>query len=143
MTEQNESDTSTAAQMPVAEIEFQGRTLMVTLPDPTQLLVWKRTLVRLQNANTSNWTGADVMAALERLRVIIDTLIVDDADKQWIDDQLLNKSFGLAELAQLPTLAAQAFSTPNNREERRAAAAKKTTTARRRAPAKKTTGGKK
>jgi hypothetical protein len=124
-------------QMPTSTIEFQGRAIEVVLPDPGQMLVWKRTLTNLQSANLTDWTGAQMMKALERLRLIIDSIIVNEADKEWIDDQLLAKKFTIRELSEIPTKAAEAFATtPNNREERRAA--KKAGPARR-VPAKKTT----
>lgn len=135
---------SSAEQMPTTEIKFAGRMMAVRAPDPGQMLVWKRTLTRLQEANVTEWTGAQVLNALERLRIIIDSLLLDEADKDWLDDQLLRNKIGFKDLGQIPTLAAEAVSkltAPNNRAERRDAA-KKTGPARR-VPAKKTTAAKK
>lgn len=131
MTERSETP------MPRGEIEFHGRTMEVQLPDPGQMLVWKRTLTKLQAANTSDWTGAQVLSALERLRLIVDSTLVNEMDKDWIDDELLAKRLKFQDVAQIPTLVAEAVNKPNNREERRAA--KKTAPARR-VPAKKATG---
>lgn len=145
MTEHSEQDPGTQAEeMPTGEITFHGRVLAIRAPDPGQILVWKRTLTRLQGADVKSWTGAEVLNALERLRVIIDSLLLDEKDKDWLDDQLLAQHIGFKDLAQIPTLAAQAIremTTPGNRAERREAA-KKAGPARRVA-AKKTTTAKK
>lgn len=112
------------------EIEFQGRQLWVRVPSPEQLLVWKRTLTKLQGANVDGWNGEQVMSALERTRKIIDSVLVHETDKDWLDDEMLEGKLGLIETAALIQLTVEAFQSDDNRESRRAAARKK-------APAKK------
>jgi hypothetical protein len=136
MTEQTEVTPEAAAPvaMPEQEIEFAGRKLWVKMPSPEQLLVWKRTLVQLQNADVSGWNGEQVMKALERTRKIIDSLLVHDADKEWLDDQMLDEKIGLMDTAGIingtVTAFADAAEREGNRETRRAA---------KKAPAKKAT----
>lgn len=125
MTEQTEApDEATSGEtiIPEREIDFRGRKLWVRLPGPEQLLVWKRTLSKLQNMETSDWTGDQVMAALERTRKIIDSLLINEADKDWLDDQMLESQVGLLETAHIIQLATEAFQVDGNREQRRAAA---------------------
>jgi hypothetical protein len=132
MTEPTEvPEPTTAVEMPPEkEIDFQGRTMWVRLPRPEALLVWKRTLIKLQNLNTSDWGGDEVMAALERTRKIIDSLLVHEIDKDWLDDEMLASRVGLMETARIIHLTVEAYQSDDNREARRAA---------KKAPAKKAT----
>lgn len=101
MTEQQEAPASEAPTTlpPELELPFAGRTLWVRMPSPEQLLVWKRTLVQLQGADVSGWNGEQVMKALERTRKIIDSLLVHDVDKEWLDDEMLAGTIGLMDTA--------------------------------------------
>jgi hypothetical protein len=132
MTEQTEATEAAApVEMPAEkEIDFQGRKLWVRLPRPEALLVWKRTLAKLQNLDTGDWNGEQVMAALERTREIIDSLLVHEIDKDWLDDEMLASRLGLIETAQIINLTVEAYQADDNREARRAA---------KKAPAKKAT----
>ncbi|AAT36770.1 Pas22 [Actinoplanes phage phiAsp2] len=137
MTEPNSTDPAaeTAEVIPEQEIEFGGRTLWVKMPSPEQLLVWKRTLRKLQGADVEGWNGEQVMAALERTRSIIDSVLAHEVDKDWLDDEMLAGRVGLKDTAQIINATVDAFATAaeaeGNRETRRAAAKK--------APAKKAT----
>jgi hypothetical protein len=115
---------------PELEIPFAGRTLWVKMPTPEQLLVWKRTLRQLQAADVSGWNGEQVMKALERTRLIIDSLLVHDTDKEWLDDEMLAGTIGLMDTAGIINGTVDAFATAaeegGNRETRRAAAKKAT-----------------
>ncbi len=103
-----------------AEIEFQGREMFVKMPSPEQLLVWKRTLAKLQGAG-EDWNGAQVMAALERARMIIDSVLVHATDVDWLDDEMLAGRIDLKGTSQIIHKAVEAFAETGNREERRAA----------------------
>jgi hypothetical protein len=129
MTEQSPASDG-ATQVPEREITFKDRQIWVKMPSPEQLLVWKRTLARLQN--TENWTGESVLAALERLRLIIDSTILNRVDIDWMDDEMLAGRLEMSELTQVVTQAVAAFGEdePVNRAARRAKKA---------APAKKAT----
>lgn len=123
MTEQTEA---TATVMPEQEIEFKDRKIWVKMPSPEQLLVWKRTLTQLQGADVSGWNGEQVMRALERTRLIIDSVIVNQADKDWLDDEMLAGTVGLMDTAAIINGTVEAFAAAaeaeGNRETRRAAA---------------------
>jgi hypothetical protein len=128
-----ETQAAQAATIPELEIPFAGRQLWVKMPSPEQLLVWKRTLVQLQGADVTGWNGEQVMKALERTRLIIDSLLVHDTDKDWLDDEMLAGRIGLRDTAGIINGAVEAFAsaaeTEGNRSDRRAAAkpAKKAT----------------
>lgn len=124
MTEPNEAAEAATSADTEKEIEFQGRQLWVRVPSPEQLLVWKRTLTKLQGADVDGWNGEQVMAALERTRKIIDSVLVHEVDKDWLDDQMLDRKLGLIETASLIQLTVEAFQADDNRESRRAAARK-------------------
>jgi hypothetical protein len=121
MTEQNEA----ATQVPEQEIDFQGRSLWVKMPSPEQLLVWKRTLKKLQDADTEGWNGEQAMIALERTRKIIDSVLVNKADVEWLDDEMLAGNVDLLATASIIQKAVDAFvaaaEAEGNRETRRAA----------------------
>jgi hypothetical protein len=130
------------------EVNFRGHKFTAYAPQPEQILVWQRTLDRLSQANTATWKGKDALAALDRIRKILDSLLSPE-DIDWLDDQMLQRDpetrmprFTLENAHELMMEIINAFRA-NNREERREAerAAKKTAPARRKAPAKKTTPG--
>jgi hypothetical protein len=127
MTEPNEAAEPTAEKSlpPELELEFQGRKMWVRMPSPEQLLVWKRTLVQLQGADVSGWNGEQVMKALERTRMIIDSLLVNKVDVEWLDDEMLAGRMGLMDTAGIINgtvdLFAEAAQAEGNRETRRAA----------------------
>lgn len=107
--------------------ETKTRMMWVKRPTPEQLLVWQRTVTKLTNAPvTASWTGSEVMGALERLRKIVDSLLVNRADTDWIDDQFLDGTLTFETLTPLVTETTLAFQKAaaegGNREERRAAA---------------------
>ena len=139
MTEQETTDQDRPM---VEEIEFQGRTLKIRAPKPEQILIWQRIMRHLESANLSDWSGEQVLAALERGRMIIDSLLYDPADISWLDDEMLAGRVGLREASEIVIEAMKRMT--GNRTQRRAAAKK--APARRKAPeeaaapAKKTNG---
>jgi hypothetical protein len=140
MTEPNEAPEATTATVPELELPFHGRTLWVKMPSPEQLLVWKRTLVQLQSADVKGWNGEQVMKALERTRLIVDSLLVHETDKEWLDDEMLAGRLGLMDTAGIinGTVAvfAEAAEQEGNRETRRAAKPVKKATRKKTAPGK-------
>jgi hypothetical protein len=122
-------------------IDFHGREMYVHMPSPEQLLVWRRVLDRLQRVETSEASGMEVLNALERFRKIIDSLVANAKDVDWLDDEMLAGRLGLQELAPMIPLAVAAFeqraAETGNRSTRRAAV-KKATPARRKPPAPRT-----
>lgn len=125
MTEQTEIPAE--IERPTREIPFRDRSFMLRMPTPEQLLVWQRTVKQLQGADTASWDGNEVMRALERARKIIDSLLSDPRDIEWLDDEMLAGNLGLREVAPIILDALKAFqdgadekTDPVNREERRA-----------------------
>lgn len=142
MTEPTEAPEATTATLPPEqEIEFAGRKLWVRMPSPEQLLVWKRTLKQLQGADVTGWNGEQVMKALERTRAIIDSLLVHDTDKEWLDDEMLAGTIGLKDTASIINQTVEAFTLAaeegGNRADRRAAKKAPAKKAARKAPGKK------
>lgn len=124
MTEQD----TPADVMPEQEITFRGRQMWVKMPRPEQLLVWRRTLTQLQGVDpNTGWTADSVMAAMERLRKIVDSLLAP-ADVAWVDDEFLAGTMTFQELVPVIHLTVDAFADAaekeGNRETRRAAAKK-------------------
>lgn len=110
MTEQ----TTAPAEKPVpfgteAQITFRGRELVVRFPTDAQLMVWKRTMHNLANAENAQWDGEQALAALERAGKIIDSVIVDKADREWLDDLTLDEGLGLVDRAEIIKLTIAAF----------------------------------
>lgn len=116
MTEQEK----TAEQWPEADIEFQGRTIRVRMPRPEAILVWQRTLRGLQSADTLGWDGDQVFAALERACKIINSVMVNRVDIDWLDDSMLENTVDLIGASEIIRKSVEAFG-GNNREEKRAA----------------------
>jgi hypothetical protein len=133
MTEQEVADETAETEAPLElPVILLGREIFVRMPSPEQLLVWDRTVKRLTNAPVdASWTGSEVMAALERLRKIVDTLLVNRIDADWMDDQFLDQTLDFQKLAPFIAEVVAAFqeyaAANGNREERRAAKTKKAT----------------
>jgi hypothetical protein len=126
MTEPNEAPEAAAPNvMPEQEITFMGRKLWVRMPSPEQLLVWRRTLRQLQEAETKDWNAEQVMIALERTRKIIDSVLVNKADVTWLDDEMLEGNIDLTGTAKIINMTVETFADAaaeeGNRETRRAA----------------------
>lgn len=129
MTTEQEETTPAPDEVEIVELPvmLKGREIFVRMPSPEQLIVWQRTIKRLEEAPMdASWTGSEVMAALERLRKIVDSIIVNRADINWLDDEFLDGGITFQTLAPFITETVttfQEFAAANgNREERRAAA---------------------
>lgn len=138
MTEQTSQAPETRA------VQFMGREFNAVLPEPEQILVWKRTVERLKGQTTEGWTGEQALAALDRIRKIIDS-ILSPADIDYLDDQMLQRDpetgrsrFTLEHAHGLMLAVIKEFQINNREDRREAAKATKAAPARRRAPAKKT-----
>jgi hypothetical protein len=116
--------------IPEVEITFQGRSIWTRMPTPEQLLVWDRTVRSLTEAPPdASWTGSQVMKSLDRLRRIVDTILVNRADVEWLDDEFLDGKLTFKDLAPMIALvvdgfadAAEQANATSNRAAKRAAA---------------------
>jgi hypothetical protein len=121
-----QATTEPEAEVPVElPVMLLDREIYSRMPSPEQLIVWQRTIKRLEDAPMdASWTGSEVMAALERLRKIVDTLIVNRADVDWLDEQFLDETITFQTLAPFITNVVTAFqefaAAQGNRETRRA-----------------------
>lgn len=125
MTEQDTvAEAAAPDTVPEQEIEFAGRKLWVKMPSPEQLLVWRRTMKQLQNADTSGWNGEQAMSALERARKIIDSVLANRMDADWLDDEMLAGNISLMDAAKMIQMTVETFvdaaEAEGNRETRRA-----------------------
>jgi hypothetical protein len=115
----------------VLPVIFLGREIYARMPTAEQLLVWRRTVNRLTDAPIdASWNGSEVLTALERLLKIINSLMANKADIEWLDDQFLLGAIDFQKLAPFVTLVADKFAeaaeAEGNRETRRAATKKAT-----------------
>ena len=105
-------------------ITFQGREIWVKFPSGEALTVWRRTLETLQRTEDADWDGQRIMRAFDRLRRIIDSIILNQIDKDWLDDEWLDGRLTIVESAQIVQLTIEAFGAGDNQEGRRVAAKK-------------------
>lgn len=112
-------------QPPELPIKFRDRELWVRMPTPEQLLVWRRTLKRIQESDASGWNAEQIMIALERSRRVVDTLFVHPQDVEWLDDEMLSGTVTMKHTAEIIQMTVEAFASAaeaeGNREDRRAA----------------------
>lgn len=119
------TEPNTAETVPELPVQFHGREIYVRLPSPEQLLVWQRTVRQLQGADVASFSGAQAMKTLDRARRIIDSILANDSDKEWLDDEFLEGTIGLMDASRLITLTVEAYADASqeegNRETKRAA----------------------
>lgn len=117
--------TDQKAAEPERPIMFKGREMYVWMPRPEQLLVWRRTLNKLQNIEDNSWTADEVLMALERTRKIIDSVLVNETDKDWLDEQMLDRKLSLMDTGEIIQLTVKVFADAaqgeGNRQAKRAA----------------------
>ena len=90
-------------------INFRGRDIAVRFPTDAQLLVWQRTVKELQEQETADWDGEQALTAISRAGRIIDSVIVDRADRTWLDDVTLDDGLSLMDRAEIITKTVAAF----------------------------------
>lgn len=110
MTEQAAELAEEEVKVPEVEVQFMGRGIWTHMPTPEQLLVWDRTVKSLTEAPPDEtWTGSQVMRSLDRLRRIVDTILVNKADVEWMDDQFLDGTLTFKGLAPFIALVVDGF----------------------------------
>lgn len=93
--------------LPVGEA---NRDMVIVIPGPAQLAVWPRTIERLQRVSDPGKLGGDeAVKLLGRALSLIESVLVDEDDKFWIEDQLLQGRMELQDAAQVLVLAAEQF----------------------------------
>lgn len=116
-----------APSTPKGTIEFRGRTMAVKRPSPEQLAVWRRIanqgLAIAADPNperpcaecngdgceTCHHTGkahtAAIMKLFDRALKIIGSVLVSEADRDWLEDQLLEGDLDLNAAGEIVSLA--------------------------------------
>lgn len=128
MTDQAENTGAPAGSERV--ITFRDREIWVKFPEAEQLVVFKRTVAMLER-DVDGWNGAQVLNAADRVRRIVDSVILNEVDRDWIDDEILDKRLKLESITEILLLTVKAFGDPGqnepaNRAEKRAVAKKAT-----------------
>lgn len=78
--------------------EFQGRTMRIKPPKPEQLTIFKRTLRMIQGmAGQKNLTGEQAMVYFDKSIPIILSILADQHDKEWLEEQFLEHDLELSE----------------------------------------------
>lgn len=103
------TDQQTAAEPEVKAITWRGREIAVRFPTDGQLLVWQRSIKDIQAQDTAAWDGEQALKALSRLGLILDSVMVDRPDREWLDDLTLEEGLGLMDRAEILRLAVEAF----------------------------------
>lgn len=85
------------------------RKMTVRMPGPEQLAVWQRTAKRMAGVDPDSVDGTTAMKLLDRGLRFIQSVLVHEADRDWLEDQLLDGNLTLEEAARIVTLAMDAF----------------------------------
>lgn len=126
MTDQQGTDKPQQAteEFETREITFRDRVLLVKLPSEGQIAVLQRTLAQVERMESAPAKdGATYMRTIVRSLQIIGSVLVNQADKDWIDDLLAEDELSLSEAMEgIFIVAVEAFrAEAANREERRKA----------------------
>jgi hypothetical protein len=78
-------------------ITFRGRVIAVKLPKSEQLAAWQRLIPRLESVERDNLTGEQALALLNRATKIVDSVIADEVDRDWLEDLRLDGEVELQE----------------------------------------------
>lgn len=115
-------------------LTIRGNQVEIGGSDPTQLAMIRLTANRLSRLDPNNTSNDEAIRVYEKVIQIVTSIMVDRADRDWVEDLLIRKEMGLEEATQIMSQAAEEWAGEGNREQRRA---KKTATR------KKATAGKK
>ncbi len=123
------ADAEATANAPRNVIVFHGRTMKVNRPGPEQIVVWKRIAERAAGigretatpkacpeckgkaggCEACHFTGSahtgTVLKLFDRALKIISSVLVDEADRDWVEDQLLEGAINLNAAGEIVSLA--------------------------------------
>lgn len=85
------------------QITYRGRRMNVVMPTPDQLAIWQRTATRLQA--TDGLTPGEIMKLLQRAVTLIGSVLVDEVDRDWVEEALLAGDIDLMGAAAILTVA--------------------------------------
>lgn len=114
-------------------VTFRGRTMKVVQPEPEQLVVWQLTVRRLEGIESVTTTEQATTLIGRALRVI-QSVLANDVDRDWVEDQILDKKLDLTGAVPIVITALTMFNEKRTAAQGNnpAAAGKKPGTARRR-----------
>lgn len=105
-------------------ITFLGRKMAVKLPTPDQIVAWESLLRRLKALDPETATGEQALKLLSRSNKIVDSMIVSDDDKEWLEDGRIEGTVTTENSQQIVLDALKAYEMdapePDNRAARRA-----------------------
>jgi hypothetical protein len=92
-------------------VTFGGRDLTVSMPTPEQLAVWQRTARRMTGVDPATMTGEEAMKLLDRGLKVIQSVLPNPDDRDWLEDELLDGNLTLEAAAGIVTAAVAAYRT--------------------------------
>lgn len=94
--------------LPAGTIRFMGREIAVAPPTAERMVVWKNTVDRLSVFNAS-MPKDEQMRLLGRAVKVIQSVMANVDDQDWLDDQLLDGTLTLEQAADIITLAVDEY----------------------------------
>lgn len=85
-------------------VPFRGRNIKVSRPTEAQMAVWQRIANRL-----STTTPSDASKILDRYFTIVDTILVDEVDRDWLEDQMLGGQIEIQDASDIVLAAVKLF----------------------------------
>lgn len=107
--------TATTPAPDVRTLPFRGRNLSVSMPTPEQLAVWQRTAKRMTGVDPDALTGPEAMKLLDRGLKVIQSVLPEQDDRDWLEDELLDGALTLEQAAGIVTQAVAAFGNSNGK----------------------------
>jgi hypothetical protein len=90
-------------------ITFRGREIAVRFPTSGQLMVYQRSLKEIQSQTTGDWDGEKALSAMVRLGRILDSVMLDRTDREWLDDITLDEGLELIDRVEILRLTVEAY----------------------------------
>lgn len=86
-------------------ITFMGRDLAVQIPNETQLLMWQRIGRRWAGKTTEAISIEETLKVSGQVMAIIESVIANDEDRDWLDEQMIAGKVKIQEAATIVTAA--------------------------------------
>lgn len=101
-------------------LTIRGNQVEIGGSDPTQLAMIRLTANRLSRLDPNNTSNDEAIRVYEKVIQIVTSIMVDRADRDWVEDLLIRKEMDLEEATQIMSQAAEEWAKDGNREQRRA-----------------------
>lgn len=92
-----------------ATILLRGRSMRVVMPRAEQLAIWARTGARLRSIDLATLDVTEVSKLINRTIRVVESVLPDPADHEWLEDQMLDAGMALPEAVSIVTLALDAL----------------------------------